>query len=606
MNKTSTLLLSSLAGLLLFSAPRHVAADEATASAPAPVEAAAAPSVAAPPAAPTTDEKVAEKVHAKVKSLTEKIEDKLHKKITIAATAKMSDQSSDKADAADDAADEADAASHHHHNAVVSIGHDSHLPADGHADAVVSVLGSSTSEGEVDDAVVSIFGDTRVTGPVGDTAVAVLGNTYVDSTVKGQVVAVMGDVELGPHADVAGDIVVVGGTLKRDPAAVVRGDVNNVVMFGPGGHLEWLHQWAQQCLYYGRPLALAPGLGWAWGVALCFLGLYLLFALLFPKAVEQCTRTMEEQPGRSVIAAILSVFATPIVFVLLCVTVIGIVLVPFLVMGLFLAVLFGKAVVLAWIGRRVLAIGGEGRQHPPVLAVLIGGIVVLALYLVPFLGFVIYKGLDILGLGIVVYTLISSSRAARETAAKYKAASLPGGTTTAGAGAAAAAAFEGSASTSAAAPGVDAAPAAQPAAQAAPAPAMPVADATMERAGFWIRTAALLLDIILIAIVGSLLPFGHSDSHHVSLLLLALYGAVMWKYKGTTIGGVICHLRVVRLDGRAIDWPTAAVRALGCFLSLAVAGLGFLWVVFDPERQSWHDKIAGTVVVRVPKGTPLV
>jgi uncharacterized RDD family membrane protein YckC len=602
MNKTSTFLLSSLAGLLLFSAPRHVAADEAPAAAPAPLEAAAAPAVAPP--APTTDEKIAAKVHAKVKSLTEKVEDKLHKKITITATAKMSDGDSDQADAAKDAADEAGAASQHHDNAVVSIGHDSHLAAGGHADAVVSVLGSSTSEGEVEDAVVSVFGDTRVTGPVGDAAVAVLGNTYVDSTVKGQVVAVLGDVELGPHADVAGDIVVVGGTLKRDRAAIVRGDVNNVVMFGPGGHLEWLHQWAQHCLYYGRPLAIAPGLGWAWGVALCFLGLYLLFALLFPKAVEQCARTMEEQPGRSVIAAILSVFATPFVFVLLCVTVIGIVLVPFLAMGLFLAVLFGKAVVLAWIGRRVLAIGGEGRQHPPVLAVLIGGIVVLALYLVPFLGFVFYKGLDILGLGIVVYTLISSSRAARETAARYKAANQPGGATAAGAGAAAAAAAPAASAHDGSA--AEAAPAAQPAAQAAPAAAMPVADATMERAGFWIRTAALLLDIILIAIVGSLLPFSHGDSHHVSLLLLALYGAVMWKYKGTTIGGVICHLRVVRLDGRAIDWPTAAARALGCFLSLAVAGLGFLWVVFDPERQSWHDKIAGTVVVRVPKGTPLV
>ena len=127
----------------------------------------------------------------------------------------------------------------------------------------------------------------------------------------------------------------------------------------------------------------------------------------------------------------------------------------------------------------------------------------------------------------------------------------------------------------------------------------------MERAGFWIRTAALVLDLILVGIVTSLLPFAHHNGH-LHLLLLAVYGAVMWRYKATTIGGVICHLRVVRMDGRAIDWPTAGARALGCFLSLAVAGLGFLWVVFDPERQSWHDKIAGTVVVRVPRGTPLV
>jgi uncharacterized RDD family membrane protein YckC len=81
---------------------------------------------------------------------------------------------------------------------------------------------------------------------------------------------------------------------------------------------------------------------------------------------------------------------------------------------------------------------------------------------------------------------------------------------------------------------------------------------------------------------------------------------VMWKLKGSTIGGIICGLHVVRLDGRPIDWPTAIVRALGCFLSAAIMFLGFIWVAFDSEKQSWHDKIAGTVVVRSPKGTALV
>ena len=60
-------------------------------------------------------------------------------------------------------------------------------------------------------------------------------------------------------------------------------------------------------------------------------------------------------------------------------------------------------------------------------------------------------------------------------------------------------------------------------------------------------------------------------------------------------------MQVVRQDGREIDWVTAFVRALSCFLSLAPAGLGFLWIAFDAEKQSWHDKIAGTVVVRTLK-----
>jgi uncharacterized RDD family membrane protein YckC len=124
---------------------------------------------------------------------------------------------------------------------------------------------------------------------------------------------------------------------------------------------------------------------------------------------------------------------------------------------------------------------------------------------------------------------------------------------------------------------------------------------TLPRAGFWIRAAALLIDLILIGVI-----FGPLNAGHLILPVLAAYGAVMWKFKGTTIGGIVCGLRVVRLDDRPLDWPTTVVRALGCFLSLAVAGLGFVWVVFDSERQSWHDKIAGTVVVRAPRGSSLV
>ena len=91
---------------------------------------------------------------------------------------------------------------------------------------------------------------------------------------------------------------------------------------------------------------------------------------------------------------------------------------------------------------------------------------------------------------------------------------------------------------------------------------------------------------------------------HVHLLLLAAYGAVMWKTRGSTVGGIVFDLRVVRLDGRDIDWETALVRALGCFLSLVAVGLGFIWIAFDPGRQAWHDKIAGTAVVRAPKYAP--
>ena len=126
--------------------------------------------------------------------------------------------------------------------------------------------------------------------------------------------------------------------------------------------------------------------------------------------------------------------------------------------------------------------------------------------------------------------------------------------------------------------------------------------ASLARAGFWIRIAALALDAILIGVVLGFLE----HSHRLELLALATYAAVMWKLKGTTIGGIVCNLKVVRVDGRSLDWPTAIVRALSCFLSLAALGLGFIWIAFDDEHQGWHDKIAGTIVVRVPHGVSLV
>ncbi len=486
-------------------------------------------------------------------------------------------------------------------DAMVAIGHDQNLESGKRATAVVSVFGSSTAAGDVDDAVVSVLGNTRVTGSVGDAAVAVLGSTYVDGRVGDSVVAVFGNVELGPHADVHGDVVAIGGDLVRDPAAIVHGGVQNVMLFGHMGNLDWLHTWVHHCLLYGRPLAFAPGLGWAWGIALSFLALYLMLALLFPGGITRCVQTMETQPGRTALAALFTFICKPIVFLLLVITVIGSILVPFLAFTLMVAGLFGKAVAFAWIGRRALPARPPEREFRPVLAVLVGGLIALLLYVVPVLGFIAYKGLDVLGLGMVVYTLILGHRARREAAQAAQAAQAAASAPPAGAPAAGIAlgmaASTGDADAGAAAAG--AAAAAAPVKPAAP----PVSLELENRAGFWIRTLALLLDVILVAIVCSIIRIGTHDS---MLLVVAAYGAVMWRLRGTTIGGIVCGLRVVRLDGRAIDWPTAITRALASFLSLFVAGLGFIWVVFDAERQSWHDKIAGTVIVHAPRGTPLV
>ena len=470
-----------------------------------------------------------------------------------------------------------------HGHDLVNIGRDSVLPAGEHAGAVVSVLGNA-----------------RVEGSVGESTVAVLGDAYIDGPVDGDVVVVLGNVELGPHATVGHDVVAVGGAVQRDPASSVHGGVQSI--FGRAGGFGWLRTWFDECVLYGRPLALVPGLDWAWGVALAFLALYVGLALVFRGGVSACVRTLEEYPGMAVLSALVTVLLVPVLLVLLCITVIGIAAVPFVVVALVCAGVFGKAVMLAWIGRRCLGAHHSGPRAHPATAVLIGGLIVLVLYVVPVLGFVVYKLLGLFGLGTVVYTLLVAARAWRESRAEGLVA--PGAVDGAEPSGAAAPQPSGAAPqpSGAAAPQSGAAPQAGAAAAPAYAPPPSMVNAALPRAGFWIRMAALLLDVVLVGVVVGALH----HMMHLELAALAIYGAAMWKLRGATIGGIVFDLQVVRLDGRQVNWETAIVRALGCFLSLAVAGLGFFWIAFDPGKQAWHDKIAGTAVVRVAKGVPLV
>src|SRR5450631_1476311 len=511
----------------------------------------------------------------------------------------------------------------HHGNDLVNIGRDSNLPRGQSADTVVSIFGSSTSDGDAID-VVSILGDTRITGEVSDSAVTVLGDTYIDSRMHGNAVTVLGNIELGPHAEIDGDVVAVGGTLQRDPAAIVHGSVQNIIAGNFGG-VDGLRTWIHYCLLYGRPLALKPGLGWAWKLSFTFLALYAALALLFREGLTRCVQTFETEPGHSVLAALIAMLLTPVLVVLLFVTVIGIPAVPFVVFGLFCAGLFGKAVMLAWLGRRITGRSAKGPISHPAVAVLIGGVLVLLLYLVPVIGFLVYKLLGLLGLGAVVYTALLALRAYQAASVDPRGAAAtpaptqtrgptpaPGPTSAPGAIPPSGAAFSAAPATgpspetaaaqeTGAASSAGATGAPDPHGPAAAAHAPQPVTAALPRAGFWIRMAALLLDVLLVGFVMSL--FHHT---HLELVLLAAYGAVMWKVRGSTVGGIVFDLRVVRLDGREVDWETAIIRALSCFLSLAVAGLGFIWIAFDDNNQAWHDKIAGTVVVRVAKGTPLV
>jgi uncharacterized RDD family membrane protein YckC len=474
-------------------------------------------------------------------------------------------------------------------NQRVMIGADVDLAAGEKADQVVAIAGNAVSAGEVSDSVVAVMGNTRVTGPVGNAVVTVLGSSYVNSTINRDVVTVLGNLELGPDAVVNGDVVTVGGSIKRDPNAVVN-QLKSIAPQFAGVGVDWAKTWFSECVLKGRLLAYDNHVMWAWWVALISLLFYVLTAALVPDTVKYCVATLEQSPGKSLVAALLSIPLTPFAFLFLVITVVGILLIPVLGMALMSAAWFGKLVMLAWIGKRLLLnrLTTAGNVARCAAEVLVGGLIVTLLYSVPIMGMLVFHTLNFIGYGVVIYALITVFNKPRNQRIKPQATSIGTQQAEAQQTENASAQADGNADSNTNTSNATAIDSDTP-------------THLLPRAGFWPRMGALMIDGIMVLVVVNM--FGLPGS---GLLALAIYGAVMWKLKGTTIGGIVLHLQVVRRDDQELSWQVCIVRALGCFLSLIALGLGFIWIAIDADHQGWHDKLAGTVVVRKPTSMPLV
>ena len=139
--------------------------------------------------------------------------------------------------------------------------------------------------------------------------------------------------------------------------------------------------------------------------------------------------------------------------------------------------------------------------------------------------------------------------------------------------------------------------------------------APTERAGFWKRFGAALLDGILVGIISSLLNTILGDGGRftvgyiydpenpsavgVQLLIgIAYYVYFHGSPSGQTVGKKALSIRLVGADdGGPVGYGAAALRYVGSILSAIPCGLGYLWMLWDSNKQTWHDKIATTVVV---------
>ncbi|MDW8399424.1 MAG: RDD family protein [Acetobacteraceae bacterium] len=132
----------------------------------------------------------------------------------------------------------------------------------------------------------------------------------------------------------------------------------------------------------------------------------------------------------------------------------------------------------------------------------------------------------------------------------------------------------------------------------------------MQTARFGTRAAALLLDalwivpLILLLRAVSLLS-GHWPPSGLADLLVELIVALavltFWAENGATPGKRAMGVMIVdAATGGRPPVGRLVLRYVGYLLSGLPLLLGFLWVLWDPRRQGWHDKLAGTLVVLRP------
>ncbi|MDH4320252.1 MAG: RDD family protein [Desulfobulbaceae bacterium] len=144
--------------------------------------------------------------------------------------------------------------------------------------------------------------------------------------------------------------------------------------------------------------------------------------------------------------------------------------------------------------------------------------------------------------------------------------------------------------------------------------------AALSPAGFWQRGMALAIDLMLLtalhcsffltlayALIGirpaSLASALTAGACFLLFFFLAplpmvlAYNVVMHACGGQTVGKILMNIRLVATDGTPISAGVAFLRLAAALLSLLPLGAGFLWVAISRKRLSWHDMIAGTMVV---------
>ena len=459
--------------------------------------------------------------------------------------------------------------------------------------------------GETVSEIVLIFGSLKVEGRVQGDAVVIFGKVEIAGTgaIEGDLVNIGGGVDVASGGSVRGDLVSIAGVLTAAETFSPGGEQVVIGSTAMGNRLRAFVPWVTSGLMLGR--VVVPSLPWVWVFLAAVFFITLVLGIVFETPVRACAEAIDAKPLTTFLTGLLVLLLVGPASFLLAVSVVGIAVLPFMFCALLIAVVIGKVAVSRWLGWRIVRESDPDSRMEVVRSLVIGFAILTVLYMLPVVGVVTWATISVLALGAANTTVFKALRRENPTPPKPPVAPVPAPTVMPATPPPQAASFSADAvpmEASSYAPPVADIPLPTPPPEwtaASPLLALP-------RATFYRRVAAGLLDSFLVFIVFLMLDI-HRREPFWFLALLTAYNAAFWTWRGTTIGGIICNLRVVRTDGRPLVFGDSIIRGLSSIFSLLAFGIGFLWIHLDSnrERQAWHDVIAGTVVVQVPRSEPL-
>lgn len=140
---------------------------------------------------------------------------------------------------------------------------------------------------------------------------------------------------------------------------------------------------------------------------------------------------------------------------------------------------------------------------------------------------------------------------------------------------------------------------------------------TLKTASFMRRIGAIFYDfmlalssVILIgffftAVIMSLFSIENieagSPAAKVIFLLLVIFTfgfyGWFWTHGGQTLGMRAWKLKLVRADNQNITWLQAFFRFCYAIISWIPLGAGYLWILVDKKKLSWHDRVSKTYII---------